>query len=335
MRCKTCDYQLWNIAKRHCPECGEFFLPSDYHFRPGAVKFCCPHCGTGYFGRGEKGHLNPVEFTCPTCEQFVEMDEMVLLPAVAEDRTVVMPNPWTQRARIGFFKGFTRTIGRSMVRTTELMDLTPHDSPAGSAWWFGFVLIALQQLIGGCGALMMIPLLAGLMTGGGMPRAGLGMFAVAAYGAPLILWLILSTLWLVGAYVVLRVGNDDPPPMRRVAHGIYYSCGPLIIGMIPCLGFYMTFIAVIWWIVGAALMFSRIEGVSGVRAAVAALLVPVLTILAGVALWVGVMYFTMTAAQNAAANMPPPPQPRILTPVPQPPAPQPPPGGDAPQPVEP
>ena len=30
MRCKTCDYPLWNLTTRVCPECGTPFLPSQF-----------------------------------------------------------------------------------------------------------------------------------------------------------------------------------------------------------------------------------------------------------------------------------------------------------------
>lgn len=30
MRCKTCNYRLWNLAGRTCPECGTGFRPSGF-----------------------------------------------------------------------------------------------------------------------------------------------------------------------------------------------------------------------------------------------------------------------------------------------------------------
>ena len=67
MRCKQCDYRLWNLTARRCPECGTPFLPSEFEFVPNSVQFCCPHCGQAYYGTDAKGHLVPPAFTCGRC----------------------------------------------------------------------------------------------------------------------------------------------------------------------------------------------------------------------------------------------------------------------------
>lgn len=81
MNCKTCDYALWNLRTRVCPECGSSFNVADFEWRPGAVRFCCPHCNQAYYGTDAKGHLVPPEFECIACGQSITMEEMVLLPA--------------------------------------------------------------------------------------------------------------------------------------------------------------------------------------------------------------------------------------------------------------
>ena len=80
MRCQGCDYPLWNLTARQCPECGRPFRPSEFRFVANSVRFCCPHCGQDYYGTGPVGHLVPVEFDCVRCHRRVHMDQMVLLP---------------------------------------------------------------------------------------------------------------------------------------------------------------------------------------------------------------------------------------------------------------
>ena len=62
MRCKNCDYRLWNLVSRQCPECGTEFLPHEFEFVLNSVRFCCPYCQQDYYGTGDKGHLEPIEF---------------------------------------------------------------------------------------------------------------------------------------------------------------------------------------------------------------------------------------------------------------------------------
>ena len=69
MRCKTCDYQLWNLRSRQCPECGTAFRVSDYDFVPNSVQFCCPHCNQIYYGTSARGQLVPPAFTCVSCNK--------------------------------------------------------------------------------------------------------------------------------------------------------------------------------------------------------------------------------------------------------------------------
>ena len=100
MRCRTCDYRLWNLLERRCPECGTPFLPSQYEFFPNTIRFRCPHCDQSYYGTGEKGHLDPAEFDCVSCGRRIDMDQTVLEPTagVDEDQTQTERVPWLERS---------------------------------------------------------------------------------------------------------------------------------------------------------------------------------------------------------------------------------------------
>ncbi len=107
MQCRNCEYRLWGVKGRECPECGTPFAPSQYEFVPNSIRFCCPHCNQEYYGTGPQGHLEPAEFVCVQCGQAVGMDDMVLFPATGldEEQTRVEPLPWLNRGKIGFLRG--------------------------------------------------------------------------------------------------------------------------------------------------------------------------------------------------------------------------------------
>lgn len=276
MRCKICDYRLWNIAARSCPECGEPFKPSEHQFKPSGVKFICPYCGQDYYGTGEAGHLDPSEFDCVQCSQHLHMDDMVVLPTGAEKSATIERNPWTQRKRVGFWYGFTRTIGRGMVKPAMLIDSTPESTTVRTSWWYMCLVVLLQQFIGG-GLLILLPMFMISLgaRGGGPPWQAVAIMMLVMFGLPLLLLMISTGVWICSAQMVLRWGNPAGPAMRRTAHAMLYSASPMILGAVPCLGIYIAPFGAIWWMVSAILMLTRLPNVSANRATLAALLLPV------------------------------------------------------------
>ena len=97
MRCKSCDYPLWNLLARACPECGAAFKPSEFDFNLNAVRFCCPHCSQSYYGTDARGHLVPPAFACVSCGNAITMDDCLLLPtgyaARVQDSAVIITTP--------------------------------------------------------------------------------------------------------------------------------------------------------------------------------------------------------------------------------------------------
>src|SRR5262245_20410546 len=109
MHCKQCNYPLWNLTARTCPECGAPFNPSDFEFVPNSVRFCCPNCRLAYYGTSPKGHLIPHVFNCLGCEERITMDSCVLLPAegVVDDETKPEIHPWHDARRRWTIGGWT------------------------------------------------------------------------------------------------------------------------------------------------------------------------------------------------------------------------------------
>jgi hypothetical protein len=308
MRCKTCDYRLWNLATRQCPECGSPFRPSDFEFAVNSVRFACPHCRQTYYGTGERGHLEPAEFDCVRCHQHIHMDQTILLPAegVAEDLTTVAANPWLERQRRGVIKAWFTTLYQSMMTPQALMRSTPVNSSTGTALWFALLSSMIFGLTG-MGLLLLFPM--GAAVAGGSVS---GLFIMAAmFLAPPVLTLIYLLFWTMTAHLVLKVSGPTQAGSNRTLQALCYSSAANVWSAIPCLGIYTAWIGYIWWPISAIFMLREGQRVSGRRAACAALALPVaLTLIAATAFAV-LMITVVNRAHSSGGSAGPVPAPFI------------------------
>jgi len=292
MRCKHCEYRLWNLRSRTCPECGTPFAPSQFEFAPSSVRFCCPHCNQEYYGTAANGHLVPFAFECVSCQQRVTMDEMVLLPAegLEEDQTVAEVLPWLDRNRRGFIRSWFSTVGMALVRPGRLIELAPIEGAVGSAWWFALLTCVVVAVVA------IVPFLAmGLIFGGGGPpmalfgpMAGFSLFALVAVLAGI-------TIWGVLAHAILRLTGNVHSSIGRTYQALCFSAGAYAVSAVPCLGLYIGWI---WWIVSAAIMVMRGQRVGGFRATVAVIVMPLL-LCGGGAWW---LYSSIAGGMAAMAG---------------------------------
>ncbi len=296
MRCRTCNYRLWNLESRRCPECGSPFLPSDFDFAPGSVQFCCPHCKQSYYATDSEGHLVPRDFDCVQCGNHIEMDEMILLPTegLEEEQTDAPYHPWLDRRKVGRFKGWLSTIWLAMTGPVRLMQLAPKERSTGQAWWFAIITNVLAVSVG-FGPFLLLPL---LMTMGGGPQIGfwrlVGALPKFALVAVILICagLLAIVLWGLLAHGLLRLTGRTSGPLSRTLEAICYSSGANIATGVPCLGYYFGWI---WWCISAVFTLKTTHKVSGGRAALAALLPPGLLIVSAIALWVYVMFGAMSS----------------------------------------
>ncbi len=293
MRCKNCDYRLWNLTSRRCPECGVAFKPGDFELVPNSVRFCCPHCNQDYYGTGEKGHLVPTAFDCVRCGAAIHMDEMVLLPTegVDEEQTGVEHLPWLQRKERGFVRAWFSMLLRGMGGPGRMMRTVPVTSSVGQAWWFAIFTAMVIALIG-AGPFFVFVLLAGGLAGS-VPG---GLAFAAAFGGAgcvtLLAGLVGLLLWGLATHGLLRLGGRTSCTIGRTYQALCYSCGPSILGAVPCVGPQLFFmIGVGWWVVSAVLAVKEAQGVGGGRAAFAVLPPP---LMAAAAVVGTIIYSAMT-----------------------------------------
>lgn len=313
MRCKSCEYPLWQIRDRRCPECGTPFKPSDFDFVLNSVRFCCPHCDQAYYGTGLRGHLVPSEFDCVACHRRISMDEMVLLPTegVREEQTKVDVNPWLDRKQKGFMAGWFATVIQSMGTPGRLIRATPEHSSVPQAIWFA-VLTNSLYLLGGMSLLIVLFLVIGIVTsttggagiGGGGITGVMGPIAVfAGWAMGMVVALMIGAfIWGGIAHGLLRLTGPTAAGIGRTMQCMLYSSGTNIANAIPCLGFYLGWISSIWWAVSATLMLKDGQKVSGGRAALAAILPIGLGLVLAVGLFIFAIVLPATSAAQAAAQ---------------------------------
>jgi hypothetical protein len=311
MRCRRCEYRLWNLRSRQCPECGAPFLPSEYEFVPSSVQFCCPHCNRAYYGTGEKGHLVPIEFDCVSCGRHIHMDEMVLLPTagVEEEQTKVEQNPWLGRKERGRLKGWWLTVRGALFSPARLIEMTPEESSVRQAMWFA----ALTSLVTSApivvlGASLLAPVVVfGLNPFGPAGRMSIFVWLATFVGLVLLFAPLLTLLgiriWGAVTQGLLRLAGRTSAGSRRTYQAICYSSGANVAGAIPCIGPYLGWV---WWLASAVLMVRQAHGVSAVRAALAVLCLPVFLLVLGVGSLVAWAqpWIAASASMAAAATQP-------------------------------
>ena len=279
MRCKQCEYRLWNLPSRTCPECGSSFAPSDFEFIPGSVRFCCPHCNQDYYGTDLKGHLVPVSFECGSCNRPVHMDEMILLPTegVDEEETATGKLPWPDRKRIGTIKSWFRMVGMSLVTPGKLGRSIAPNASTGSAMWFAFLTTFLLAGVGVAPIMLFafVPMMAAGPSGGGGGGPGaVGLLAALGFTLFFMCGFLFVGVLLTGlvAHGVLRLTGDTAGGLGRTYRAVFYSSGANVLTAIPCMGFYIGWI---WWVVSGVIVLKEAQKVHGGRSAMAILAVPV------------------------------------------------------------
>lgn len=315
MRCRVCDYRLWNLKARTCPECGTAFKPSDFDFMINAVAYACPHCGQRYYGTDSRGHLVPREFDCVACGQHVHMDEMILLPTtgVREEQTQPIHNPWLARRRIGRVKAWFSMIGKGMIAPVDLIRSTPVETPANEGSLFVFITLLLFNTTG-LQVVLLMPFFIGMALMGGSTGWVHGLMSLAlGVLLPPTVMMFMVYLWSAVTHALLRLSGATVGGYGRTLHAITFSAGVNVFTAIPCLGFYAAWIGWVWWIVASVLMVQQGQRVSGRRATWSVLALPIVVCCLAIG-GAGVVVYKIrqaSAAVSAISTAPPVPVPSL------------------------
>ena len=306
MRCRQCEYPLWNLPPGSCPECGGGFRPGDFVFKIGEVRFCCPHCDQAYYGDTADGLLDPADFDCVECGTRITQDECVIRPLVGKDGIENAVAPWFDASR-GIFKRTLLTAGWAMVRPGDLArGIPPKSGPLP-----GFQFLAMINLLLLCFGVLPIfvvavavPIWQGALNAGGGPGLALAAFYIGMMGVTTVTSTLLTVVAIAAAgHLVLRLTGPVQDGIGRTMSLACFGCGPAILVAIPCLGPYCgSQVSGIWSLVAIILLLSAGQRVSGLRASFAVLLMPVLLLFAIIVLTI----VSGMSATTARMTMPPP-----------------------------
>lgn len=299
MYCKGCEYPLWGLSSRTCPECGRGFRPGEFEFTLNAVAFCCPHCDQHYYGTGTGGHLVPRTFRCVRCAATVDMDEMILRPTqgVREEQTRGVVSPWFDTHRSGFFARLFSTIGWSMGMPHKLMQGTPEEGSLGGSFKYFLIVTFLYTLVG-TGLFAMFFVMMSMTAGGGGFANSLGML-FGSIGGTMAVFALFAVAWGLTTHLILRLTGTCDHGVGRTMQAILLTSGTNCTIAIPCLNIYFGWIGGIWWAVCATVAVIAAQGVSVWRGVLATLALPAVVTISGIALIV----WGIIAMQNAMAGM--------------------------------
>jgi len=311
MQCRTCNYSLWNLRTRTCPECGTGFRPSEFEFEPNTVRFCCTGCGQAYYGTSYNGHLRPSSFACVSCGTAQQMDDMVLLPAqgLADIQTRQFRMAWTDRQSVGFVRAWWKTLVDGMLKPAELMRASSGAPATIPGWTFFIVNLAIIFLAGTLIVGLFAVIISGFMGGaGGAGGASLGRVIAGVGiggGVTLLVGLIghgiYLSLWIALAHLLLKLTGPTKGRFGLSSQAFTYTSGALVLLGTIC----VWYIAYVWWLVCAVVALKEIQRVSWTRSVIAALTFPVLSAVGATVIYiVGMMQiFTTTTTLAGGFGM--------------------------------
>ncbi|MDZ4755245.1 MAG: hypothetical protein SGJ11_12235 [Phycisphaerae bacterium] len=254
MLCKKCDYPLWNVAGRICPECGADFKPSEFEFQPAGVRYKCPHCATAYFGLSAQGHLVPTSFVCSTCQKPIAMDEMVLEPSdgAALDHGA-FSNPWL--ARRSLVRPFFRSTGMLLMHPLDFARGLPVQGRLREAATYAGIALGVQYVISLLFQVALMLLLMPMLAGTPMMGTAFGgwgqLLTIASFG--LIFWLLWLLFESTITHFLTRLFGATRATFAQTWQCYLYATGAGAVLMwaavIPCVGAILVLAWFFWSIV--------------------------------------------------------------------------------------
>lgn len=314
MRCRNCDYSLWNVVGRTCPECGTAFLPSAYSFQPNQVRYCCPGCDQEYYGTSTAGHLIPPEFTCVRCGAHCSMDtNMVLrsLPGLEGQDVSTDDIPWCRRASIGRWRAWWQTFKLCMGSPGKVGTAISHSARTDTTSWFASLLIP-AALVGVFFGLLMLGLAVAVRMGGraagpGMSDLGPALFMIGFAVGMALLCVLLLVIAAGVSWFVLKF-KDPNLTYSKVLACWGYGATPAVLMCIPCVGTHCLGPAMIGWVPAlAGIMLSQVARTTGLRVAVSVVVPPLALILTCGTGYAAFIYALVTMSPARGAFPPPPP----------------------------
>lgn len=305
MRCKGCDYSLWNVRGRTCPECGASFDPATHVFAPNMVQFCCINCDQQYYGTDSNGLIVPREFTCVKCGKHCSLSGDMLLrpaPGATEAAIEVEELPWTQRQSMGRLRSGWKTIWLCLGRPSSVGAVIGGPRPSGAGAWL--MALCVPLVVSSMVTIMLFfgfeaASTSGTRYGGVQGRMlteGAASVGLALAGIVVGLWVTVAISAGIAWLILLFDGRS--PSYAKVFSCWAFASTPIMLAAIPCVGPYcMSPVIVVWTCVLAGIMMDKCKLARTGMVVLAAIAPPVVAGVSGV----GLIMILMT---SLASNMP-------------------------------
>ncbi len=276
MHCVHCNYSLWNLSTRVCPECGEPFALRDYHFQPRSVTYTCPECERAVNGPEKPTDFDGREMRCSVCRLLIPTATLALQPAAGCGRLVErgQGNPWVT-AGTGLGQRWWDAATLVWSRPAQLFIGIKKRAATTAAVTFAVLTVA---LLVGSGAFMTSVLASGFRAFTRVPEF---VAVVVTTATAVVATLAVTALWAVLAHPVLLV-TGGARPFGHTLQAMCYSTAALAPVLVPFIG---PLGAIVTWPTAAVILLAAAHQVHDLRALVAILWLPVSAVATGLMLW--------------------------------------------------
>ena len=287
MRCRGCNYELWNLPPGDCPECGKAWRFEDFHFRREFVQFLCPHCDCAYPGEYIASLALPYAFTCTGCQSAIELGQMCARPAEGIDGSQAMELDfvWSDRRQVGRWRAFWRVVGYSLGTPSRIGNTMTQKRGLRGALWFSFLCLNFA----GFNWLIFITIAFWLpsFTGRSQSFRGVEFIAVLVFLAVFVGLVLAQQLfflvWGLITHALIRMTGRARRAIGHTLSATHFCAGTFIICAIPICGFYFSLISFVWMAVAMVSALAALHKISRWRTAFAVLAPPVVMI--SVSVW--------------------------------------------------
>ena len=287
MRCRGCNYELWNLPPGDCPECGKAWRFEDFHFRREFVQFLCPHCDCAYPGEYIASLALPYAFTCTGCQSAIELGQMCARPAEGIDGSQAMQLDfvWSDRRQVGRWRAFWRVVGYSLGTPSRIGNTMTQKRGLRGALWFSFLCLNFA----GFNWLIFITIAFWLpsFTGRSQSFRGVEFIAVLVFLAVFVGLVLAQQLfflvWGLITHALIRMTGRARRAIGHTLSATQFCAGTFIICAIPICGFYFSLISFVWMAVAMVSALAALHKISRWRTAFAVLAPPVVMI--SVSVW--------------------------------------------------
>ena len=287
MRCRGCNYELWNLPPGDCPECGKAWRFEDFHFRREFVQFLCPHCDCAYPGEYIASLALPYAFTCTGCQSAIELGQMCARPAEGIDGSQAMQLDfvWSDRRQVGRWRAFWRVVGYSLGTPSRIGNTMTQKRGLRGALWFSFLCLNFA----GFNWLIFITIAFWLpsFTGRSQSFRGVEFIAVLVFLAVFVGLVLAQQLfflvWGLITHALIRMTGRARRAIGHTLSATHFCAGTFIICAIPICGFYFSLISFVWMAVAMVSALAALHKISRWRTAFAVLAPPVVMI--SVSVW--------------------------------------------------